>query len=123
MKSFIWLTGFLLLTTFSFSQNTFNALVKDSARDEPLAGVTVLAKNTGIIKTTNDKGIVSFTNLPSGENVFILSYTGAKEKQLSFVLPDSTLHLIYLTRQAATLNELIISTIDPNRIRTIVGTD
>lgn len=85
-------------------------MIKDSASGEPLAGVTVFAHRSGISRQTNDAGLVQFSNLPDGENRFTLTYTGAIQKEVAFLLPDTTLHQIVLQREAAALDQVVIST-------------
>ena len=97
------------LTVVAFAQNRFTLMVKDSTSGEALPGVTVLAVKTGLRQQTNDSGLVYFANLPGGENSFTLTYSGAGEKQVSFVLPDTTLHLIYMVQKAGDLEEVVVS--------------
>ncbi|HET7897082.1 MAG TPA: TonB-dependent receptor plug domain-containing protein, partial [Flavisolibacter sp.] len=98
------------------SQLIFRAVVRDSATGEPLAGVTVMAQALGESRQTNDSGLVVFPSLPTGENEFTFSYSGAVTKQLSFLLPDTTLHIVYLVREAAELDQVIVSTRTEARI-------
>lgn len=106
----ILLFASILLPFFAHAQQLFRAQVRDSASGEALAGVTVVARKTGETKQTNDSGRVQFGNLPGGENGFTLTYAGALSKEIAVVLPDTVVHLIYMVRQAASLEQVVIST-------------
>ena len=104
---------FLLLYVFSVATNgqaPFRAVVKDSASGEALAGVTVVSHRSGESRQTNDSGLVLFPSLPDGENSFTLTYSGAATKEVSFTLPDTALHLLYLAHEAEALDQVVIST-------------
>ncbi|HEU4901927.1 MAG TPA: TonB-dependent receptor plug domain-containing protein, partial [Flavisolibacter sp.] len=110
MKKILSFAVILLLPFFVAAQHSFRAVVRDSASGEVLAGVTVVAGKTGETHLTNDSGRVQFGNLPGGENGFTLTYSGTTAKEVVFVLPDTAVHLIYMVREAASLEQVVIST-------------
>lgn len=109
MKNGKLLLLLILLSRSSRAQNTFRAEIKDSASDDALAGVTVVAQS-GEKRLTDSAGFVSFNNLPGGSIVLTFSYSGAATKQVSFLLPDTSLHIVYLTQEAKELEQVTIST-------------
>ena len=64
MKKSLFFPVFLLFSLFSYAQNRFRAVVKDSTSGEALAGVSVVARKTGETHQTDDSGRVQFGNLP-----------------------------------------------------------
>jgi outer membrane receptor for ferrienterochelin and colicins len=110
MKKILLFPAFFLFSLFSYAQGLFKAVVRDSTSGEALTGVTVVARKTGETHQTDDSGRVQFGRLPDGENAFSLTYSGASPREVSFVLPDTVLHVIYLVRQAEALEQIVIST-------------
>lgn len=103
----------LLFSLATQAQQSFRALVMDSAANQPLAGAT--AKAGTQTTTANGDGLVSFSNLPSGTVQLEISFAGYQTANLSFLLPDTSLHTIYLQRAAEALETVTISSTRTNQ--------
>lgn len=85
----------------------------DSTANEVLSGATVkTGKQTAV---ANAEGIVVFNNLSAGENSFRFSFSGFEPLTLSFTLPDTSLHLVYLQRQKESLENVTITSTRTNQ--------
>ena len=56
----------LVFSGYAFAQNTWKGKVMDADHKEPLAGVTVYVKGTNLIAKTDEKGLVTLSNIPNG---------------------------------------------------------
>lgn len=87
MKRLRFFTIFLFSCTLTWSQNSFQALIKDSESKEPLAGATVQVKGTGTGGVSDQQGLIGLTNIPDGEAIFIFRYVGYEERTDTFTFP------------------------------------
>ena len=62
----------LLAAQVSLAQSAFKVVVKDDATKEPLAGVTVTVKDTGISATTDTQGAAQLPSVPAGEQIITI---------------------------------------------------
>ncbi|MEW5675680.1 TonB-dependent receptor [Flavobacterium enshiense] len=109
MKYYFSLLVFLFAAFTAFSQNTFNAVVEDSITGNPLAGVSVVMKNTTVGVTSNENGEVSISNLPEGKQTFIFSYLGYTTIEKDIELPQrETLILLMSESHSSELDEIIV---------------
>jgi TonB-linked SusC/RagA family outer membrane protein len=80
MKKIKLLLVFLIITAFSYAQNTLKGIVSNS-KGEPLAGVNIVGRGfEGIV--TNVNGEFSFI-VPQGVNTLVVSYLGYYPKEIS----------------------------------------
>ena len=85
---------FLLLTVVfgaqvSLAQSAFKVVIKDDATKEPIAGVTVTVKNTGISAVTDAQGMAQLANVPDGEQVLTIFSPGYESKEVKFTFPHT----------------------------------
>jgi outer membrane receptor for ferrienterochelin and colicins len=108
----------MLFATTINAQNTFTGTVRDTIKNEPLAGVSVQLKGTKNAAVTNKEGIFTLRNIPSGEQVIIFSSTGyeAAEQSLTFPLENNTAPvLIALNAEEEDMEEVIVASTRTSR--------
>ena len=86
-KLYLVLFTALLAAQVSFAQSAFKVVIKDDATKEPLAGVTVTVKDTGISATTDTQGVAQLANIPDGEQIITIFSPGYESKELKLVFP------------------------------------
>lgn len=92
-----------------WAQNSFRAVVKDSASLELLQGVTVSVKgNPNQAKTTDTKGMVEIKNLAAGQITFVFSYVGYNEQEISVNIPDTSTHIILMVPDGVVLKDVTV---------------
>lgn len=81
MKNLLVLLLMLCLHVAVFAQNTgtVSGKVTDKQNGEPLIGATVSVKGTNAYVVTDNNGSFTLTNVKSGKNTIIISYTGFAE--------------------------------------------
>lgn len=77
----------MLFATAISAQNTFTGNVRDTIKNEPLAGVSVQLKGTKNITVTNKEGAFTLNNIPSGSQIIIFSSAGYEAFEQSLVFP------------------------------------
>ena len=121
----------ILYQAFAWSQNTFQAIVKDKENNSPLVGANVFIEKIGIGSTTNGDGFVEIINVPNGNHQISISYIGFEKKTNYFIFPmyqidplEITLHhhaekmeevYVLTTRTSRTIDDA------PTRIEAISG--
>ncbi|CAN5749839.1 hypothetical protein BH10BAC2_BH10BAC2_06870 [soil metagenome] len=103
----------VLLTIFFIqsvgAQNSFNAIVKDSASLELLQGVTVSVKgNPNQASVTDAKGMTEMKNLADGQLTFVFSYVGYNTQEFSVNIPDTSTHIILMTQDGVILKDVTV---------------
>lgn len=131
MKLILLLLFAVLYSTFSFSQNTFTAIVKDRETNEPLEGITAFIKDANINAVSNSNGVMEFKNILNGRQLFVYRGVGYKEKTdtLYFPLAAKEIYIVYLELPEEELEEIVVSstrssrTIEdaPSRVEAISG--
>ena len=109
MKTFITII-LLNITAFVHGQNII-AIIKDEGAKQPLPGISVRIKTLNLSAVTNDKGVFSFNNIPPGKHDIEITGTGFKEFEQTFTFPlaSSDTIQIFLEQEAATLDEVTVS--------------
>lgn len=100
----------LLLSLYSFSQYTFNGIVKDSATQDVLPGVSVTGPSAKGI-TSGADGRVKMTNIAPGKYVFIFTHVGYLQQQLSLNFPlaqPDTVFTILLSPEEKTMEDVVV---------------
>jgi outer membrane receptor for ferrienterochelin and colicins len=80
----------IILCCFIFSaqaQHTFTATILNSETKEALAGATITWKEKSISAVSDTLGIVSITNIPNGEQHFVISYIGFTKQTVNYTFP------------------------------------
>ncbi|GAA4800704.1 TonB-dependent receptor [Litoribaculum gwangyangense] len=114
MKKFI-LLFILLITTFSYAQNTGSVVGKLTDKEynnEPLAFANVLIKGTTKGTTSDFDGLYQFENLEPGTLTLIFSFVGyeTQEIEVSIVAGKVTELNVPMGASAASLDEVVITT-------------
>ncbi len=78
---------FLLFNTFSHSQNTFTAIIKDSLANELLSGASAKINGTSNGSIADKEGKIIITNIPNGKQTIVFSYIGYEKLELEFSFP------------------------------------
>ncbi len=119
MKSFL-IIFFIFFTQVVFSQNTFNAQIRDSVSHEELAGVNVFIKSLNKGAASNLNGNIVIKNIPDGIYTIEFSYVGYESKKLRISFPEKNQNrtrVILLKLQSVELNQIVVSsTRTENRI-------
>jgi outer membrane receptor for ferrienterochelin and colicins len=92
------------------AQNILTAIIKDADSKMPLAGATILLTETTKGATADERGIVVFSGIPNGKQVFLFRSVGYKEHTETIVFPrlGDTL-TIFLGTEEEGLEEVVIS--------------
>jgi outer membrane receptor for ferrienterochelin and colicins len=90
MKKFIVLLTALLYTTISYSQNTFNAIIKDAKTNQPLIGATALLQGSSKGASADTSGLLTITNIPNGRQIINFRYIGYQSLADTLDFPLST---------------------------------
>ncbi len=116
MKFFYSFICILLFVSSAYSQHTFKAYITDSANKEPLIGVTTVLKGTTNGAVTDENGFVLIADVPTGENVILISHMGYKVKEYTAVFPQTLDTItIFLAADKAALGEIIVEGTRSNR--------
>jgi iron complex outermembrane receptor protein len=86
MKTFLFIVCILCFTE-SHTQNTFQAIIKDSHTKEPLIGSAAILEGTNNGAIADLSGLVTITNIPDGKQLIIFSYVGYETRKDSFYFP------------------------------------
>lgn len=98
----------LLNLNIVYSQNTFKAILKDSASSELLVGATAVIKGTNNGASSNSSGELTIKNIANGEQTIVFTYIGYKKIELKFVFPLIETQIIYMVSDVGDLNEVIV---------------
>lgn len=117
MKQFIILLPALCFVTVSYSQHSFIATIIDSAKNEPLSGITAVLKSTTKGATADENGTVTLTDIPSGPQIIVFSANGYRPIEREYYFPvDLTDPVIILMSSIhEELEEIIIEGTRSNR--------
>jgi outer membrane receptor for ferrienterochelin and colicins len=108
MRTCLFLFG-MFLSVIASAQHTLRISVQDSTTKEFLAGATVRLKgNERNAALTNGKGIASIAGLPPGADTLEISMVGYLTHRQVFLLPDTSLHQVFLSANAKTLNDVVV---------------
>ncbi len=105
-----------------YAQHSFKARIKSEADKQPLTGATVLLKGTNKPSIADSTGLVIFSSLRTGKQVFVFSYAGYVEQTLEFTLPllSDTIPEIFLSAEEGEGGEVIV--VSTRTSRTIANT-
>ncbi|MEO9531024.1 MAG: TonB-dependent receptor [Crocinitomicaceae bacterium] len=97
MRKLMLCLSILIIHT-SFGQNTFQAILKDKATEEPLIGATAKLIGTSLGAVTNLEGVLTIDKIPDGKQLIVFSYVGYDEltDTLHFPLTSEKPYLVHL---------------------------
>lgn len=106
----------LFTCTFAFGQHTFTTILKDSAAAELLSGATAKIKNTGKGAVADKNGIITIENIPSGQQIIVISCIGFETLYLSLDFPlQQNIPSIYLEPVNKEMAEIVVVGTRSNR--------
>lgn len=110
MKTIITTLLLIISVTFGMAQYTINGKVTDD-KNNPLADVNILIKNTSKGIETDKEGVFELGNLKSGNYKLLISIVGYKTKQINVALSNKnkTISTVKLVQQNNQLNEVLIN--------------
>ena len=79
----------LIYFSTAWSQNNFQAIIKDADNKEPLVGANVILQGTTIGASADLNGFIEIKNIPDGKQIIIFSYIGYQVKTETFKFPLS----------------------------------
>jgi outer membrane receptor for ferrienterochelin and colicins len=111
MKKLTVLFIALLYTAIAYSQNTFTAVLKDAATNQPLIGATATLQGTTKGAPSDTSGLVTLSNLPNGKQVIMFRYIGYINRQDTITFPLTQLQPmeISLQKEDNELDEVVVS--------------
>ncbi len=111
MKKVILSLLVLIYFSTAWSQNKFQAIIKDEENKQPLVGANAILKGTTIGASADLNGFVEIQNVPDGKYIIILSYIGYQERAevFNFPLSQSEPLEILLHADAEELELVVIS--------------
>ena len=134
MKILFVLFAVLFSTISAYSQNTYQAIIKDAKTNQLLTGATVKVLGTTLGTRSGNDGLVILNNIPSGKQVIQFSHVGFKNRRdtLTFPLEQTSPTLILLETAAEheqELDEVVVSATRssrtianiPTRVEVIAG--
>lgn len=109
-KKILPLLALIILST-AWSQNKFQAIIKDEVNKEPLVGANVFLQGTTIGASADLNGFIEIKNIPDGKQTIIFSYIGhqALTKIFNFPLSQSEPVEIFLYTEAEEMELVVIS--------------
>ena len=110
-KLFLFLSIFLLCNIKLTAQNTFKAVVTDSATGEKLMGVVVVVKGTSSSDATDSTGYIELKAISDGPHSIDISYIGYQKQSLTVQFPQAGTKLLSIRLQPdqSELEEVIVT--------------
>lgn len=109
----------LLLMPFGAkAQNIFRAIIKDSKTNDTLVGASGFINKLKLGSITNNKGILTITNILNGEYEIEFSYSGYETLRKEYKFPlsnQSEIFEIELEQNAGGLGEVVVSSTRSSR--------
>jgi len=117
MKKIILSILALFITTLTFAQNTWKARIADADSKEPLTAATAFLKGTTIGAKADDKGEVTLSNIPNGDQTIVIKLVGYEDKTISlkFPLTQTGIQEILLKESEDELETVVISSTRSSR--------
>jgi outer membrane receptor for ferrienterochelin and colicins len=117
MKKYIAVLLVVFCNTVAFGQNSLQVIIKDSETQQPLVGATAAVPGTSIGASTNTRGELELTNIPTGKQLIRYSYVGYEERVDTITFPvDQAGPLVVLLAPAGEeLEEVVVTTTRSSR--------
>jgi outer membrane receptor for ferrienterochelin and colicins len=118
MKKYILSLCIVMLgSMITFAQNKVRFIISSTETNEVLTGASVSLQGTSIGGIADVNGIVELTNIPNGQQIFIISFVGFEKQKLKLAFPlqnDSPIQIL-LEPEHEELEEVIITTTRSSR--------
>jgi iron complex outermembrane recepter protein len=98
-----------VLSLSAWAQNVVRGYVKDSKTMEPLAGATLVLKETGRFTTTDERGFFQIGSLANGNYQAEIRFLGFKTSEVSIPVPQQGWLAILLDEDVIMTDEVIVS--------------
>lgn len=118
MKTIILSFLALLCALETFSQNSFQAIIKDNESKELLFGATAILEGTAIGASADQSGFLEIKNVPDGKQTIIFNYIGYQEKKETFNFPltlTEPLVILLSALEGEELEEVVITSTRSSR--------
>ncbi len=109
MKRLLFIVCLFAITK-AYTQNTFQAVIKDHHTQEPLVGATAVIEGTTTGASADINGLIKINNIPNGKQVIIFSYIGYETSKDTFEFPLSTTQPITILLEGGEEMEEVIIT-------------
>ena len=94
----------------AYSQNTFQAIIKDGHTEEPLIGATAILEGTENGTSADVKGLAILQNIPNGKQNIIFSFVGYETHKETFEFPLSNDQpVLMLLEGGEEMEEVVVS--------------
>jgi len=107
----------LFISTVTFAQSTFRAVIKDKESGSVLPGASVLIKGTSLGAAADESGVLQLLNVPDGEQTLLFSFLGYETQRLVLRFPLSSTDPIEVLLEAdhEELEEIIVTSTRSSR--------
>lgn len=114
MKKLI--TIIFLLPLLAHAQNSFKAVIKDSATNEKLVSVTAYITKLKLGAASDTSGILNINNIPKGTYKIVFSSVGYQQKEMEFSFPlaQQKTFNIFLQKENGELSDIVVTTTRTN---------
>ncbi|MET6998712.1 TonB-dependent receptor [Chitinophaga defluvii] len=110
MKKVLSVMLLLCIGNLCIAQNILTAIIKDADSKESLSGATVLLTGTTKGATADERGVVVFSGIPNGKQVFSFRSVGYEEHTETLTFPRTNDTLVIMLEAANEgLEEVVIS--------------
>ncbi len=108
---------FTFCYTLTFSQTTFEAVIKDAETQDPLPGATASIKALGIGASADENGSLRLEAVPAGEHIIEFSFVGysAQRVTVNFPYQSAQPYEINLEAEHEELEEIVITSTRSSR--------
>lgn len=108
---------FTLFYTYTFSQTTFEAVIKDAETQEPLTGATARIGALGIGTSADENGLLRLEAVPAGEHIIEFSFVGYSSQKLTLTFPYESAqpYEVSLEAEHEELEEIVITSTRSSR--------
>ncbi|MBT1686169.1 TonB-dependent receptor [Dawidia soli] len=105
------------ISSISFAQSTFRAIIKDKESSEPLPGASAQIANTGLGATANQDGLLEIQNIPNGTYTIEFSFVGHESHTATFTFPLTSSAAIEISLEPGEeeLEEIVVSSTRSSR--------
>ena len=109
MKRLLFIVCLFAFTN-AYTQNTFQAVIKDAHTKEPLIGATAVLEGTSTGASADLNGLVTISNIPNGKQIIVFSFVGYETHKDTFEFPlSSNQQVIIFLEGGEEMEEVIIT--------------
>lgn len=108
-KFIILLSILFLCNSILFCQKTISGIVKDASTNEPIIGANIILKSNNSIGTVSDYDGKFSLNLPTDNEVIVISYVGYQEKEIEIngQINDAS-NIVVLLQEGEILENVVV---------------